>query len=106
MYGVLAEKMVVPGTGANGKDSSCGTGGIESSRRGDSFCCSVGGRRGSRALEYSIVSFVFRATGSRGEGTVVVRRIAPRALAAKRALRKTVRASILAAKEKKPNGRR
>ena len=43
MYGVLAEKVVVPGTGANSKDGSCGTGGIESSRRCYSFCSIVGG---------------------------------------------------------------
>ena len=43
MYGVLAEKVVVPGTGANSKDSSGGTGGIEGSRRGDRFGCIVGG---------------------------------------------------------------
>ena len=43
MYGILAEKVVVPGTGANSKDSSGGTGGIEGIWGGYSFCSIVGG---------------------------------------------------------------
>ena len=43
VYGILAEKVIVPGTGANGEDCRSETGGIESSGRGSSFCCSVGG---------------------------------------------------------------
>lgn len=42
MYGILAEQVVVPGTGANGQDGSCGTGGIKSGGRGDSFCSVMG----------------------------------------------------------------